>query len=145
MLDQHLTELFDSWQTSRKDVVVKIHLDGEQPSPRIVADQTLDQAILNILNNAADASPDDVDVKALWNSHTLTLEVADRGSGLSPEAMNKHGETIYSSKQDGLGLGLFLTYTTLERLGGKVYLHNREGGGVICQVKLPLDAILITK
>ena len=142
-LDKHLTDLLQTWQASRH-IEAKIQLDGTQPSPRIVADQTLDQALLNILNNAADASPDEVEVVANWTEQVLTLEVSDRGSGLSPDIIDNTGNKINSTKQDGLGLGLFLTYSTLERLGGDVHLLNREGGGVLCRVQQPLERMLIT-
>jgi signal transduction histidine kinase len=42
-------------------------------------------------------------------------------------------------------LGLFLTYTTLERLGGEVRIFNREGGGVKCKISLPLATIQLTQ
>ena len=143
-LEKHLTELIGAWQSSR-NVIAKVHIAGSQPSPHIVADQTLDQALINIFNNAVDASPDDVEIRANWNEHALTLEVFDRGTGLPQDILNTTGDKIVSTKQDGLGLGLFLTYSTLERLGGSVHLLNREGGGVLCRVQLPLDAILITR
>jgi two-component system sensor histidine kinase RegB len=142
-LDKHLTQLIQSWQESRSDVVAQVIIEGTQPAPHIVADQTLDQSLLSILNNAADASPQQVEINATWNDNVLTLEVADRGAGMAPEVINKTGEAIYSTKQDGMGLGLFLSSSTLERLGGTVHLYNREGGGVLCQVKLPLNTIMI--
>jgi two-component system sensor histidine kinase RegB len=144
-LDSHLQKLIDAWTTSRPDVSATIDLNGTQPAPRIVADQTLDQALINIFNNAADASPQEVEISAHWTDENLTVEVADRGSGLSAEVINKPGDKIYSTKQDGLGLGLFLTYTTLERIGGTVHLLNRESGGVLCCVNLPLNNILISE
>ena len=132
------------WQKSRPDIKLQSDFQGTIPAPSIVVDQTLDQALLNILNNAADASPDNVEVNGQWNQQTLTLVVSDRGSGLSPELAEKAGESILSTKQDGMGLGLFLTYTTLERLGGEVRIFNREGGGVKCQITLPLSTIQLT-
>jgi two-component system sensor histidine kinase RegB len=143
-LEKYLTELIDSWQQSR-NINATVRIDGSHPAPQIVADQTFEQALLNIFNNAVDASPDDVEIRANWNSHELILEVFDRGTGLPQEILKSTGEKIASTKQDGLGLGLFLTYSTLERLGGTVHLLNRDGGGVICRVELPLDAILISK
>jgi two-component system sensor histidine kinase RegB len=143
-LEKYLIELIDSWQQSR-NIHATVRIDGSHPAPQIVADQTFEQALLNIFNNAVDASPDDVEIRANWNSHELILEVFDRGTGLPQEILKSTGEKIASTKQDGLGLGLFLTYSTLERLGGTVHLLNRDGGGVICRVELPLDAILISK
>ncbi|MDH5189788.1 MAG: ATP-binding protein [Gammaproteobacteria bacterium] len=145
LLDEYLNDLIIRWNESRPDVLVDINLSGSEPTPRVVIDQTLEQALLNILNNAADASPDNVEVTAVWSQQELTLQVSDRGTGLSPELVEKAGEHILSTKQDGMGLGLFLTYTTLERLGGDVRIFNREGGGVICQINLPLSNIQLTK
>ncbi|MDH5388968.1 MAG: ATP-binding protein [Gammaproteobacteria bacterium] len=143
-LDDYLLNLLGRWQQSRSDVVVQSDFNGSQPAPSIVVDQTLDQALLNILNNAADASPDNVEVEGQWSDQELILIVSDRGHGLSPELEEKAGETIMSTKQDGMGLGLFLTYTTLERLGGEVRIYNREGGGVKCQINLPLSTIKLS-
>ncbi|MES0328288.1 MAG: ATP-binding protein [Gammaproteobacteria bacterium] len=143
-LDDYLLKLLERWHKTRADVVVQSDFQGSQPAPSIVVDQTLDQALLNILNNAADASPDNIEVEGQWNDQELILIVSDRGHGLSPELEEKAGETIMSTKQDGMGLGLFLTYTTLERLGGEVRIYNREGGGVKCQINLPLSTIKLT-
>ena len=143
-LDDYLLTLMERWHQTRDDIVVQSDFQGSQPAPSIVVDQTLDQALLNILNNAADASPDNVKVEGQWNDQELILIVSDRGHGLSPELEEKAGETIMSTKQDGMGLGLFLTYTTLERLGGEVRIYNREGGGVKCQINLPLSTIKLT-
>lgn len=143
-LDDYLPDLLQRWQQTRPDVIVQSDFHGTKPVPSIVVDQTLEQALLNILNNAADASPDNVEVEGQWTSQQLTLVVSDRGSGLSPELAEKVGGSILSTKQDGLGLGLFLTYTTLERLGGEVRLFNREGSGVQCRITLPLATIQIT-
>ena len=144
-LDDYLPRLVDSWNKTRSDVVVKSDFKGSKPAPSIVVDQTLEQALLNIFNNAADASPDNVEINGQWNEQELTLLVSDRGTGLSPELEETAGEHILSTKQDGMGLGLFLTYTTLERLGGEVRIYNREGGGVKCQINLPLSTIKLTQ
>ncbi|MDH5612997.1 MAG: ATP-binding protein [Gammaproteobacteria bacterium] len=144
-LDDYLFNLLERWHRTREDITVQSDFKGSQPAPSIVVDQTLDQALLNILNNAADASPDNIEVEGHWSDKELILIVSDRGHGLSPELEEKAGETIMSTKQDGMGLGLFLTYTTLERLGGEVRIYNREGGGVKCQINLPLSTIRLSK
>jgi two-component system sensor histidine kinase RegB len=142
-LDVWLRELTDRWRTLRPDVSVRQHLRGTQPVPRIVAEQTLAQAITNILNNAADASPHSVEIDARWNADELVLEIADRGAGLTPEVQASVGEPFLTTKSDGLGLGLFLAYTTLGRFGGAVRLANRTGGGVCCRLTLPLATLKV--
>lgn len=140
-LDAWLEALVRGWQERRPGVRSRLQLDGTRPAPRIVAEQTLAQAIVNILNNAADASPDDVEVNGRWDADALTLEIADRGAGLAPEVEQRAGEPFVSTKGEGLGLGLFLAYTTLNRFGGAVRLFRREGGGTLCRLTLPLQGI----
>ncbi len=140
-LDRWLEALVRGWQARRPGVQPRLQLDGTQPAPRIVAEQTLAQAIVNILNNAADASPDVVEVSGRWDTDELTLEIADRGPGLAPEVEQRAGEPFITTKGEGLGLGLFLAYTTLNRFGGAVRLLRREGGGTLCRLTLPLREI----
>lgn len=143
-LDQFLDELVRRWLATRPGVHAHTQFVGTQPAPRIVAEQTLAQAITNILNNAADVSPQDVEIDGRWSAEELTLEIADRGPGLEPELAHQAGEPLLSTKSDGLGLGLFLAYTTLNRFGGAVRLMNRDGGGVLCRLTLPLAALSIS-
>jgi two-component system sensor histidine kinase RegB len=144
-LDTYLDNLLQRWQAQRPDVVLSKKIERAIDAPRIVIDQTLEQAILNILNNAADASPQNVDFTAHWTDTQLAIEIADRGPGLAPEVADQAGQMIHSTKQDGLGLGLFLSYNTLQRLGGEVQLLNRVDGGTVCRIKLPVKPLTITE
>lgn len=161
-LDAWLRELMEKWLALRPGVGARRHFEGPQPAPRVVAELTLAQAITNILNNAADASPDSVEIDARWSADELVLEIADRGAGLAPELQASVGapflangneartagqgwpECGFTTKSDGLGLGLFLAYTTLGRFGGTVRLMQRDGGGTLCRLTLPLAAIKVT-
>ncbi|MCK4952145.1 MAG: HAMP domain-containing histidine kinase [Gammaproteobacteria bacterium] len=140
-LDIYLNNIIQRWKEMRPTVKLTAKFSGTEPAPSIIVDQTLDQALINLLNNAADVSPDDIEVNGNWDNETLVLEVADRGEGLSPEIASQAGGTILSTKQDGLGLGLFLTYSTLERLGGQVRILGRKAGGTIFRLHLPLSAL----
>jgi len=101
-------------------------------------DPALRPALLNLLNNAADASPQRIEVDARCDADRLTLTISDHGPGLTPEAAARAGSAFFTTKEEGRGLGLFLANATLERLGGKVRLFNREGGGASTEVTLPL-------
>jgi two-component system sensor histidine kinase RegB len=130
----------------RPNVEVRTSIEGPRPAPRIVAEQTLGQAILNVLNNAADVSPDQVELQAHWNDEMLELDVCDRGPGVAPDVEQVAGQTPVSTKQagEGLGLGLFLANTTLQRFGGTIRLYNRAGGGACAQIMLPLAQLRLS-
>ena len=98
----------------------------------------LEQAILNVLNNAADASPAVVELSAATEGDVLFIDVADRGPGFTPEQKAQAGRVLFSGKPGrGWGMGLALTHATLERLGGSLTLTERDGGGTRVRITLP--------
>jgi two-component system sensor histidine kinase RegB len=140
-LDEFLDEALERWRVMRPAVQIQQRFEGPRPAPPIFAEQTLAQAILSLLNNAADASPQAVEVDAFWSQSALTLEIRDRGVGLAPEARERAGEAFFSTKPAGSGIGLFLARATIERLGGRLRLRNREAGGACTRVELPVGTV----
>ncbi len=141
-LNHYFAGLLEKWQLVRPGVAVKAEWQGDLPAPRIIADQTLTQALINLLNNAADASLHSVEIFGRWQNDELLLEIRDRGPGLAPEVQQRAGQPFFTTKGNGFGIGLFLANATIERFGGKVVLLNREGGGAVTQVSLPLAKLL---
>ena len=142
-LEHWLRELLERWRGGRPEVQLEAVLEGARPAPRLVIEQTLEHALLNVLNNAADASPQAVTVTAHWSADELAIEVCDRGSGVAPELEGRIGTAGVSTKHEGMGLGLFLSLHTLARFDGEARLIERQGGGTCCRVRLPLAALRI--
>ena len=142
-IDEFLQETLERWRLIRPAVSLTERLTGPAPAPRIVTEHTLRQAIVNLLNNAADASPADVELDCSWDRERLRLEIRDRGPGLSHEAEHRAGRGFFSTKPagEGNGIGLLLARATLERLGGQLRLQARSGGGVSTLLDLPLRAL----
>ncbi|MBI5450058.1 MAG: sensor histidine kinase [Gammaproteobacteria bacterium] len=146
-LDQYLTQTVEKWRASRLNVSLDQSWSGVLPAPHIVIDQTLTHAITNILNNAADAAAHSVECHGQWTADELTLDISDRGPGLSAELMAQLGKPFISTKLpgEGMGLGLFLAQATIQRLGGNVHISNREGGGVCTRIVLPLSNLRVSQ
>ena len=144
-LDGYLEEVVANWRGVRPAAQVATHWHGTQPAPILLADQTLSQAITNILNNAADAAPGPVEVDGQWDERELRLEVCDRGPGLTPSVEKNAGTLFFTTKEagQGLGLGLFLAHATLNRFGGTVQLFSRTDGGACTRLVLPLADLLV--
>lgn len=142
-LDAYLEEIVRQWRRTRTAVDIQPRWSGIQPAPVILAEQTLSQAIVIILNNAADACPDNIEVEGHWTAEQLFLEVRDQGAGLTAEAVSAAGNKLFTTKEpgQGLGLGLFLAHAAIRRFGGKVQLFNRDGGGTCTRLMLPLSPI----
>ncbi len=137
--DAFLARTVDRWQLLRPTVPAAVEWAGGAP-PSLVADRTLEQALHNLLNNAADASPGGFEVMGKATSGEVVIDILDQGPGLSDEAMARAGELFYSTKapEGGMGIGLFLANATIERFGGRVSLFNRAEGGCCTRITLPL-------
>lgn len=140
-LEQYIIDTLDEWQLLRPTVQHHYHSSGKQPAPQIRIDVSLRSALLNLLNNAADASPEKIDIHAHWDDDHFTLLIQDHGQGFSPKAAANAGVAFFTTKKEGRGLGLFLANATIEQLGGRVRFFNRKGDGATTEVILPLQGM----
>jgi len=137
---EYLNRLLDSWQKTRPNVCLSKNLIGDE-NAGVVASQTLSKALINLLDNAADASPESVCIEANWENNQAKLAILDNGKGIDPNIIEEIGIRPYSTKPDGIGLGAFLAHEIIQRLGGAIKLTNRSMGGVETLVTLPLQPI----
>ncbi len=141
-LIEYFDEVLNLWRTHNTTTKLNLYIApaAVDINANIIADRTLTHSIINILNNAAQVSPPDrgIDFNADWNKHFLTLKVRDFGPGFPAEIVGFAGKKPVKSNKQGLGVGLFLTYTTIKRLGGKIEFINMESGGACVDITLPL-------
>ena len=108
----------------------------------IAADVVLQQAVFNLLDNAAEVSPERIDVILGRADDALVLTVRDVGAGFAAEQLANLGNPYNSSKSElGRGLGLYLVGNVARKLGGSIVARNREDGGAELNLSLPLVAI----
>jgi two-component system sensor histidine kinase RegB len=138
-----LAAIVERWQIMRPQVNVDINCSAALAEVMIAPPDELEQSLMNLFNNAADASPTRVEIAARSDAQTLFIDIADRGPGFSESAKRQAGRVLFTGKPGrGLGLGLTLTHATVERLGGEVTLTERAGGGACVTVSLPLSRLL---
>lgn len=133
-----LRTVLEEWRAQRPDAHLEACIDKGPDSARIVDEYTLRQSLANLLNNAADASTDTVIVQATWDDRELDIRILDRGPGLRPQIAAQIDHRKSSQKEYGMGLGLFLTHSTIRRLGGDIELFDRDGGGTCTRIRLSL-------
>lgn len=144
-LNDFIHEALQRWRDTRPATELVVHLAELGATPVVSRDRTLTQALLNLLDNAADQSPARISFDAQWTDKLLTLHIRDFGKGLSAETQQKIGTPFFSSKAtEGMGLGVYLTQTTLARYDGELSYHNHAEGGVLTTVKLPLAKLKVT-
>lgn len=102
----------------------------------------------NILENAVDFARTTVEVNAWWNTETVEIIISDDGPGIAPDMLKRIGEPYLSRRRSadeanheraGLGLGVFIARTLLERTGAKVSFSNRTfpDHGAVVQIAWP--------
>src|SRR4051812_37552689 len=102
----------------------------------------------NILENAVDFARATVEVNAWWNNETVEIVISDDGPGIAPDVLKRIGEPYLSRRRgpddtasghSGLGLGVFIARTLLERTGAKVSFSNRifPDHGAVVQIAWP--------
>jgi two-component system, sensor histidine kinase RegB len=144
-VDKMLGEVVGKWRLLKPDIKSSVVIDEASPTLNILSDGAIRQALLNLLNNAADASPERVDVHIKWDRRLMTVTIEDDGPGLDEESATQIGQPFFTKRDDGMGLGIFLAQATLHRFGGRVTFANRAEGGLTTTVKLPLDALVVSE
>ena len=104
----------------------------------------LAQSLRGLVNNAIDASAagSNVEMEIKREGNRLIFEVRDLGHGMNPNVLARAGEPFFTTKEvgKGMGLGLFLARTVVERLDGSLELSPRPHGGTLARVELPVAA-----
>ena len=122
---EFMENLLDQWRVVRPDAEYNFFCRQEN-SPFIIPDYTLRHALMNLLNNAVDASQSAIDIILRWDDENIFIRIDDKGPGMSKDALNSLGHLFYSSKSGGMGLGFFLANATIERMGGKIKILENK-------------------
>ncbi len=135
-----LDEILENIRVNYPDINAEL-IKNHQDDVTIMADAALVPAILNLINNAIRATK-------LNNANKITLTsqvtsgnwqfiIRDYGLGFTLEKLKQLGIKPVSSEQ-GLGMAVFLSHASLERLGGKLVLTNHHQGGALVTLSLPM-------
>lgn len=122
---------------------VELELILEPRLPETIGDPVeLQQVVINLMLNALDAaatSPISRCVMVSTTRHHSQIEVTvrDSGPGVSPEVQQHLFESFFSTKQDGLGMGLAIVHSIIQRHRGRLCVENLAAGGAVFRVFLP--------
>jgi len=133
-----LKGLLEKWSLARPEVRLETVIPAHETRHKIRCDQSLQHALMNLLNNAADASPEFVSLQVGSSPGWLLIAIEDQGPGIPDEIAGSFGKTSISRKQGGLGLGVLLGQASIERMGGEVKLADTQGTGTRIEIRLPL-------
>ncbi len=141
-LISYIDEVLNQWRTHNASTKLNLNIApaAVEINASIIADKTLTHSIVNILNNAAEVSPANkgIDLSVDWDETLLSIKIRDFGPGFPKEIIKLAGKQPVSSSKQGLGVGLFLAYSTIKRLNGRIEFNNMDSGGACVAITLPL-------
>ena len=140
-LSLYIDDVLSLWRTHKPTATLHYFINPDiAADAKIIAERTLTHALINILNNAVEASDlqRGIEFHANWDTDEVTLKIRDYGTGFPPEIVDIVGKQPVTSKKKGLGVGLFLAFSTIKRLGGRIELNNVDSGGACVEINLPL-------
>jgi two-component system sensor histidine kinase RegB len=135
---EYIEKVIAQWRISNLNVNLIEVVSGKGAGPKLISDIALTRALINILDNAAQVSPHYVRLTINWNNDNINLMIEDEGKGMDEVQLIQLGKHMMTSKDDGLGIGIYITQATLERLGGDIKWENRQPKGVRVAIHLPL-------
>lgn len=135
--DRWLDALRQRWHALRPAAASSLSVATSLPAPRLLADPRLEQAVLNLLNNAASASDQPIEIILGWNDGRISIDVRDRGPGFPDAVLNNGGSVPFPTHENGSGIGLILTRAAVEQTGGRLLLQNPPGGGALARLEIP--------
>ncbi len=136
-VNEWLEAVLRRWHLMRPEATYRYLNLGPGSAPRLTPPTDLTQALLNLLNNAADACPDDLEICVDWTATDICLSIRDHGPGVPLAIAEQLGKPFFTTKGKGFGLGLFLSQASVTRAGGTVKLYNHEDGGTLTELRLP--------
>jgi C4-dicarboxylate-specific signal transduction histidine kinase len=124
---------------------VSVQWDLAEPAPQIAVDRIqLQQVIVNLLTNACDAmlevDPDRrlIAVRSFVQHDAAAIEIIDRGLGLPAEVMKSLFQPFFTTKPDGMGLGLSICREIVEDHGGQIDAVSAGRSGATFRLRMPL-------
>jgi signal transduction histidine kinase/PAS domain-containing protein len=127
---------------------VELHLELDESLPVVSADVIqIEQVVLNLMRNAVEAMHEAESDPRQLTIHTgpasgndVRVVISDTGPGMDQEMLTRIFEPFVSTKSQGIGVGLSISCSIIERHGGRLWAESMPGRGAVFSFKLPVSA-----
>jgi C4-dicarboxylate-specific signal transduction histidine kinase len=126
-----------------RQVSVRTELASQLPA---VSGDRQRTVLLNLLVNGCDAMAGSEAQRNWWcegvrPGRSVTVTIADRGTGIPPEELERIFEPFVTTKPQGLGMGLAVCRSIVKSHGGRLWASNNPGGGAVLRLELPAEGL----
>jgi two-component system sensor histidine kinase RegB len=142
VLSEFIKQLFEHISINHPDMTIEKQLEIDTQQERLIqSNAVLMPAILNLVNNAVRASKQQecyqIDIVIKQTQKHVAITLRDYGEGFSDVMLSELGSSPVESSQ-GLGMAVFLSHASLEKIGGTLTLANHPEQGAVVTLRLPL-------
>lgn len=143
LLNDLITKVLDIVKPELKSKNIQIQLRVDDRLMIRVNSSEIEQVLLNLLNNATQALANSGDLariislEAIKRGQSVHLSISDNGAGVTADFKSQLFELLSTTKQTGMGLGLWLCKHILTRYGGSIHYEDVIGGGAMFVIELP--------
>jgi signal transduction histidine kinase len=119
---------------------VKLSFDCPHEIIQIECDENrLKQVFLNFIKNGIEAMPNggELHVRTMIQDNNVQISIQDTGVGIPKEKLKQLGEPFYTTKKNGNGLGLMVSFKIIENHNGKVFVESEPNKGTTFNILLP--------
>jgi signal transduction histidine kinase len=126
-----------------RDRRIALHWDNRAPDKTCLGCScpNLQQVVLNLTNNSIQAMPEGGTLmfRSCRENDSLVMEVEDSGIGIPVEHRRHLFDPFFTSRPNGSGLGLWVTYQLVQKMHGTIQVETEPGRGSLFRVRLPLE------
>jgi C4-dicarboxylate-specific signal transduction histidine kinase len=144
-LSDLISKVLDIVKPELKGKNIQIQLQVQDDLVIWVNSSEIEQVILNLLNNAIQALANSgtllrrITIEAIKSNNFVLLSISDNGSGVPPDFRSQLFDLLTTTKQTGMGLGLWLCKHIVTRYSGSIHYEDTVGGGAKFVIELPLN------
>lgn len=145
-INEIINEVFALTRTELQRNAVKLSVHPSPDLPAVPADRIqLEQVMVNLVMNAIEAMsginerPRELSVSSGLDAADVFVEVRDTGPGLDPASQDHLFQAFYTTKADGMGMGLALSRSIVEAHGGRLWVEPNQPHGAAFRFTLPVD------
>ena len=140
-IKSYLSEVYKLFEDQAKQKSTNFVLKGTESITINLDADLIKQSLMNILQNAFDASKKDgeVTIKYFRISNNLIIEISDNGIGISTEQQKKIFDLYFTTKKDGNGLGLSISQKIIAQHNGSISVTSKVNSGTTFKIILPIQ------
>ncbi len=138
LIDKTLRLLNNEFKVHR----IKVSKEIKWSFPRLILDKSgLQQVLVNLIMNGIQAMPEGGKLRLILDrvNNEARIDISDTGPGIPAENLSRIYDPFFTTKKDGTGLGLSVSYNILQKQGGRIEVQSTEGQGTTFSLYLPFS------